>query len=69
MIEGKFDPTFTLANLRKDISTITETAKALGVKLPMMGKADEIYSEAMKSGFGKIDYTGILAYIKKINES
>ena len=69
MIQGKFDPTFTLANLRKDISAITETAKAFGVKLPMMEKADQIYSEAMKSGFGKIDYTGILAYIKKINES
>jgi 3-hydroxyisobutyrate dehydrogenase len=69
MIQGKFDPTFTLTNLRKDISAITETAKAFGVKLPMMEKADQIYGEAMKSGFGKIDYTGILAYIKKINES
>jgi 3-hydroxyisobutyrate dehydrogenase len=69
MIQGKFGPTFTLANLRKDISTIIDTAKAFGVKLPMIEKADEIYNEAIKSGFGKIDYTGILAYIKKINES
>ena len=67
MIQGKFDSTFTLANLRKDISAITETAKAFGVKLPMIEKADEMYAEAVANGFGKLDYTGILAYIKKIN--
>jgi 3-hydroxyisobutyrate dehydrogenase len=67
MIQGKFDSTFTLANLRKDISAITETAKVFGVKLPMIEKADEMYAEAVTNGFGKLDYTGILAYIKKIN--
>ena len=69
MIQGKFDSTFTLANLRKDISAITETAKVFGVKLPMIEKADEMYAEAVTNGFGKLDYTGILAYIKKINKS
>jgi 3-hydroxyisobutyrate dehydrogenase len=67
MIQGEFVPTFTLANLKKDISTITETAESLGINLPMIKKAEEIYKEAVKKGFGDIDYTGILAYIKKIN--
>jgi 3-hydroxyisobutyrate dehydrogenase len=68
MIQNEYEPTFTLANLRKDIITITDTAKAFGVRLPMIKKAEEIYNEAFQNGFGRIDYTGILAYIRKINE-
>jgi len=68
MIDGKFDATFTLANLKKDISIITSTAKSLGIELPMIKKAEEVYENAIKEGFGEIDYTGIIEYIKKINE-
>ena len=67
MIEGKYDTTFTLANLKKDITTITKTAKSLGIKLPMISMAEEIYENAIKEGFGDTDYTGIIEYIKKIN--
>jgi len=69
MIEGKYDTTFTLANLKKDISTMTNAAKSLGIDLPMIKKAEEVYESAIKEGFGEIDYTGIIEYIKKINES
>lgn len=68
MIEDKFDATFSLENLKKDINTITETASSYGIQLPMIKKAEEVYKNAVEMGFGKIDYTGILAYIKKINE-
>src|SRR3972149_2621618 len=69
MIQDEFDATFTLVNLKKDISTITDTSKLLGVKLPMIKKAEEVYTDAVKKGFGDLDYTGILAYIKKANNS
>ncbi len=69
MIEGKYDATFTLANLKKDITTMTNTAKVLGIELPMITKAEEIYENAIKEGLGDIDYTGIIEYLKKINES
>lgn len=69
MIQNEFEATFTLANLKKDISTITDTARSFGIKLPMINKAEEVYNDAIKKGFGDIDYTGILAYIKKINNS
>jgi 3-hydroxyisobutyrate dehydrogenase len=69
MIHNEFDATFTLANLKKDISTITDTAKSFGVNLPMIKKAEKVYADAVKNGFGDIDYTGILAYIKKTNSS
>lgn len=68
MIDGKYDATFTLANLKKDISTMTNTAKDLGIKLPMISKAEEVYDNAIKEGLGEIDYTGIIEYLKKINE-
>ncbi|MDH3311964.1 MAG: NAD(P)-dependent oxidoreductase [Nitrosopumilus sp.] len=69
MADGEYDATFTLANLKKDISTITETAKSLRIKLPMIEKAEELYGNALKEGLGKIDYTGIIEYIKRINDS
>ena len=68
MIEGKYNTTFTLSNLKKDITTMTNAAKSLGVELPMINKAEEVYENAIKEGFGDIDYTGIIEYLKKINE-
>ncbi|EIJ66128.1 NAD binding domain of 6-phosphogluconate dehydrogenase [Candidatus Nitrosopumilus salaria BD31] len=68
MIDGKYEVTFTLANLKKDINTMTYAAKSLGVELPMIKKAEEIYENAVKAGFGNMDYTSIAEYIKKINE-
>ena len=68
MIDGKYDATFTLSNLKKDITTMTNTAQSLGIKLPMITKAEEVYEKAIKEGLGDIDYTGIIEYIKKINE-
>ena len=68
MIQDKFDATFTLENLKKDISTIEEASKSFDLNLPMTHMAKEIYENAVNEGFGNLDYTGILAYIKKINE-
>ena len=47
---------------------ITEAAKEFGAVLPMAERANEIYAKAVKAGLGEIDYTGILAYIKKLSE-
>ncbi len=65
MIEDKFEPTFLLRNLKKDLHTINESAKSFDLKLPMSTLAEEIYQKAIEDGFGDLDYTGILAYLKK----
>jgi len=65
MIKDEFSPTFTLSNLKKDLDTINEAAKEFGLYLPMTTKANEIYKKAIEEGLGELDYTGILAYIKK----
>ena len=69
MINGEFSPTFTLSNLKKDLETINETAKSFGIELPMSFKAEIVYQKAFEAGFGDLDYTGILAYLKQLAES
>jgi len=65
MIKDNFKPTFTLKNMKKDLSTINEAAKSFGLKLPMSLNAEQIYKNAIENGFGDLDYTGILAYLKQ----
>jgi len=47
---------------------MTNTAKELGIQLPMINKAEEIYENAINEGLGNLDYTAIIEYIKKINK-
>ncbi|HEY8110948.1 MAG TPA: NAD(P)-dependent oxidoreductase [Candidatus Nitrosotenuis sp.] len=69
MIKDSFEPTFTLSNLKKDLDTINQAAQAFGLELPMAKKANQVYQDAVEKGFGDLDYTGILAYIKEIARS
>jgi 3-hydroxyisobutyrate dehydrogenase len=69
MIQGDFEPTFLLRNLKKDLATINESAKLFGLRLPMSLEAEKIYQKAIEDGFGDLDYTGILAHIKKTARS
>ena len=64
MIRDEYIPTFTLANLKKDLHAINKTSESLGIKLSMSIKAEEIYNAAVQNGFGELDYTGILSYVK-----
>ncbi|MDC0194095.1 NAD(P)-dependent oxidoreductase [Candidatus Nitrosopelagicus sp.] len=68
MIKDNFEPTFTLQNLKKDLDTINEAAESFNAELSMSKMASKVYKNAMDSGFSDIDYTGILAYLKKINQ-
>ena len=65
MIKDNFEPTFLLRNLKKDLSTINDSAKSFGLKLPISSEAEKIYQKAIDAGFGDLDYTGILAYLKE----
>ena len=69
MIKDDYQPTFTLKNMKKDLDTIIASAKDFDAKLPIAERANEIYSHALNAGFGEIDYTGVLAYIKKLSET
>ena len=68
MIKESYEPTFTLANLKKDLDTINDAADSCDAELPMAKLARKIYSDAKDAGFGDIDYTGIIAHITKLSE-
>ena len=69
MIKDIFEPTFMLKNMTKDLGIINEAAKSFNANLPMANLASEVYQNAVEAGFGDIDYTGILAYLKKISDN
>ena len=68
MINGNFEPSFTLKMMKKDLDTINATAKELDTSLPMTKLANEIYQNAIANGLGELDYTGILAFIERISK-
>ena len=68
MISDSVKPTFTLANLKKDLDTINDAAESFDAELPMAKVARKIYADATDAGFGDIDYTGIISYIKKLSK-
>ena len=68
MINDSVKPTFTLANLKKDLDTINDAAESFDAELPMAKIARKIYADATDAGFGDIDYTGIISYIRKLSE-
>jgi len=69
MIKDSFEPTFMLKNMTKDLGIINEAARSFNADLPMAKLASKVYQDAVKAGFGEIDYTGILAYLKKISDN
>ena len=68
MINDSVKPTFTLANLKKDLDTINDAAESFDAELPMAKIARKIYADATNAGFGDIDYTGIISYIRKLSK-
>jgi 3-hydroxyisobutyrate dehydrogenase len=68
MINNDVVPTFTLANLKKDLDTINDAADSINTELPMAKTARKVYSDAINAGFGDIDYTGIISYIMKLSD-
>ena len=68
MAKESYEPTFTLANLKKDLDTINDAAESFDAELPMAKLARKVYADAKDAGFGDIDYTGIIAYIKELSK-
>ena len=54
---------------KKELKTINEAARSFGISLPMTTSAEQVYQQALDKGFGDLDYTGILAYLKSSTNS
>ena len=64
MAGGRYDPTFLLSNLRKDLRAVNEAAGSAGLCLPLASMAEGAYDAAVGAGLGGLDYTGILEYVE-----
>lgn len=64
MAKGNFEASFYLKMMQKDLGEIIYTAKEVGANLPTAKLANELYQDAIKKGFGELDYTGILEYLE-----
>ncbi len=66
MTNGRVSPTFLLRNLKKDLGALAGASLDIGLDLPMGKKALKVYGDAADCGFGDLDYTGIIEYLKKL---
>lgn len=66
MVDGNVNPTFLLRNLKKDLDALAGASSSIGLDLPMSKKSLKVYKDATDGGYGNLDYTGIIEYLKKI---
>ena len=67
IVEGNFEPAFSLNNLFKDLELINEQITKTGAILPMTRVAIEEYSEAIQNGEGQKDFSVIALEIQRKN--
>lgn len=68
MAKGVFEPSFFLEVMKKDLDEINYTAAVFGADLPIAKLANELYQKAVSAGLGRVDYTGILAYLESLGK-
>lgn len=62
---GGKDPgptTFDIDSIRKDLRTMLDEGKSLGVDLPVVARTRELYDQASAAGWGSKDVTNVLTY-------
>jgi 3-hydroxyisobutyrate dehydrogenase-like beta-hydroxyacid dehydrogenase len=59
MLERRFEPSFPLRLMHKDLGLALELANGLGVPLPTTAAAREIYSAVKGSHAGDVDYAAV----------
>jgi 3-hydroxyisobutyrate dehydrogenase len=59
---GNVTPTVEIDNVRKDLRTMVDEARALGVVLPVASRALECFDRASGDGLGAADCTKMPAY-------
>ena len=55
-------PTFDIDLVRKDLQTMMEEGKALGIDLPLVARTRECYDAAARDGWGSRDVATVLNY-------
>jgi 2-hydroxy-3-oxopropionate reductase len=67
MIAGDFAPGGPARYQVKDTSTAIRFAQSVGLDLPMLNKADQLFSDMLKNGDGDLDHSGIIRELRRRN--
>ncbi len=68
MIMHNVEKSFALSMMLKDITTINETARELGISLPMISMLEQVYRQASKTDLADKDYTAVFEFLERINK-
>ncbi|MGE3384886.1 MAG: 2-hydroxy-3-oxopropionate reductase [Pyrinomonadaceae bacterium] len=68
MIGHDFTPGFKARLHRKDMKIILETARELGVELPVSTIVDQMFADLLASGNGDLDHSSLLLVIEELSE-
>lgn len=62
---GSTEPNFPLQWIQKDLHLASLTAYQLGLPMPLLNTAKEVYAQAKAAGHGEEDFTAIFAHLRK----
>lgn len=63
--EGNFKTAFSVENMNKDVNLTAALVKDLGLNLPGVEVARNVYAQAMDSGYGKEDFSATFKVVSK----
>lgn len=62
---GDFEPNFPLQWIQKDLQLASNTAYELGIAMPSLNTAKEVFAMARQSGYAEKDFSAIYDYLQK----
>jgi len=67
MVDGKFDFGFAVDWMRKDLGISIETAKEVGVSLPVVALVDQFYADVQHLGGGRWDTSSLIQRLRVLS--
>jgi 3-hydroxyisobutyrate dehydrogenase-like beta-hydroxyacid dehydrogenase len=65
VVEGNFDPTFTLELMLKDVSLAAQMAGPSLQHMPILREALAAYTEGKRAGMGGLDFSGVTHVVER----
>ena len=69
MLDGSYDPSFTLELARKDIKLAQDLANSIGIKLPMCDLTVSTYTRALETYGGDANHLSVVRLLEQDNDA
>jgi 3-hydroxyisobutyrate dehydrogenase-like beta-hydroxyacid dehydrogenase len=67
IIHDEYSPSFSVANMAKDLKLTLQTAYSSGLTLPVTASSHSIYKASEVVGLSNLDYTSVASFILRLN--